>query len=299
METNERILLLIKEKGPVLPVHISKEIKENILMTSARLSELISSNKLKISSIKVGGSPLYYLQGQEPKLQDFSGNLPGAEKKAYELLKQSKIIRESTAEPVIRVALRQLKDFAVPLQVTHENNTEVFWRWFLMDNKEAEPLIKHILLIKEKEEKKETINTTKSNLGQKEPTGLSEITMAKEKITSQVRKDPVKKPKMDRNLPNEISNFFSKNSISIIESKEVKKNSEMEFLIELKTQIGHIRYFCKAKNKRSISEGDINSALLQAQSRNLPLLFLTTGIIAKKVKDLIDSNFKNVICKEI
>ena len=54
METNERILDLIKEKGPLLPVQVSKEINDNILMTSARLSELLSAKQIRISNINLG-----------------------------------------------------------------------------------------------------------------------------------------------------------------------------------------------------------------------------------------------------
>jgi len=131
MEINERILSIIKEKGPILPVQASKEINETILMTSARLSELLTAKKIKISNLKVGGSPLYYFQGQENKLQNFTDNLNGMEKKAYDLLSQNKILKDSDQEPAIRVALRQIKDFAVPLQVIYDNRTEIFWKWYL------------------------------------------------------------------------------------------------------------------------------------------------------------------------
>ena len=149
MEINERILAIIKEKGPILPVQASKEINETILMTSARLSELLSAKHIKISNLKVGGSPLYYSAGQEAQLQKFTDNLNGMEKKAYDLLLQNKVLKDSEQEPAIRVALRQIKDFAIPLQVNYENKTEIFWKWYLIDIKEAEPLIKNKLSTKE------------------------------------------------------------------------------------------------------------------------------------------------------
>src|SRR3989338_2612856 len=145
METNERILAIVKEKGPILPVHISKEINDSILMTSARLSELLSSKKIKISNLKVGGSPLYYFPGQESKLQNFADNLHGVERKAYDILSENKLLRDSSQEPAIRVALRQIKDFAIPLQVNYENKTEIFWKWYLTDSNEAELLIRDVL----------------------------------------------------------------------------------------------------------------------------------------------------------
>src|SRR3989338_3139236 len=136
MATNEQILELVKQKGPILPIHISKHINDNILMTSARLSELLSYKKIKISNIKVGGSPLYYFEGQEIKLQNYADNLGSKEKKAYDMLLENKLLRDTTQEPAIRVALRQIKDFPIPLQVNYENKAEIFWRWYLTDNNE-------------------------------------------------------------------------------------------------------------------------------------------------------------------
>ncbi len=79
---NEKILQLLKLKGPVIPAQISKEIETNIIMASAYLSELSSNNLVKISNIKIGGSPLYYLLGHEHRLQDFSNKLHEKEKKS-------------------------------------------------------------------------------------------------------------------------------------------------------------------------------------------------------------------------
>src|SRR3989344_7962979 len=115
MDVREKIIAFIKIRGPVLPVQVSKEIKLDILMSSAYLSELVSNKKLKISYLKIGGSPLYYAQGQEAKLQNFTSNLHEKEKRIYELLSQKKILRDNELEPLSRATIRQIKDFAVPL----------------------------------------------------------------------------------------------------------------------------------------------------------------------------------------
>ena len=93
MEISEKILSIVKTKGPILPVGIAKEINTNILMASAYLSELVSNKKIKITYIKVGGSPLYYVDGQEHKIQNFQGNLHEKESKTYDLLKKNKLLR--------------------------------------------------------------------------------------------------------------------------------------------------------------------------------------------------------------
>ena len=294
METNERILSLVREKGPILPVQASKEINENILMTSARLSELLTSKQIKISNLKIGGSPLYYSQGQEHKLQNFTDNLNGVEGKAYNLLSQNKILKDSEQEPAIRVALRQIKDFAVPLQVNYKNKIEIFWKWYLVENKEMELLIKNRL-----SEKKEATSEKKLQKQQERISQEKLLDVPKEEIH---KKEEIKKIKktIDKDLfLKNIHNFFNKSRINIIEKYDIKGNTEIDFLIGIQTTIGNLKYFCKSKNKKKISDADLSSAVIQSQSKNLPLLFLTNGILTKKAQEMLNNEFKNITFKRI
>ncbi|MBW2993679.1 hypothetical protein KY317_03845, partial [Candidatus Woesearchaeota archaeon] len=55
--------------------------------------------------------------------------------------------------PAIRVALRNLKDFAVPLTVSQGDKKEIFWRWYLLSNQEATVQIQNLLETLPKEPK--------------------------------------------------------------------------------------------------------------------------------------------------
>lgn len=295
MEINEKILSIIREKGPILPVQASKEINENILMASARLSELLSSKRIKISNLKVGGSPLYFFSGQENQLQNFIENLNETERKAYDLLLKNKILKDSGQEPAIRVALRQIKDFAVPLQVNYDNKTEIFWKWYMMDNKEAEPLIKDKLTTK-----KETIpeKTTPPTLQTKPIENIQQEKPINRTKDTTPRKEPIKKS-IDKNIfLNTTQNFFNRNNINITQ-QITKKSSELDFIIKIQTSIGDLKYFCKAKNKKKITDADLSSAAIQAQSKNLPLLFLTNGELTKKSQEILNNELKNITFKKI
>ena len=328
MATNEDILNLVKQRGPILPVQVSRQINDSILMTSARLSELLSNKKIKISNIKVGGSPLYYSDGQESKLQDYSDNLGSKEKEAYNLLKEKKVLRDSALEPAIRVALRIIKDFSIPLQVNYENKTEVFWKWYLIQNDETQEKINEILSKKEitKEETIQKEDITKKY--QAHPTTEKQDTITRqeiepiqkitedsikkyptekiiqnpEKTKDETKKETTKRPRQitDKNfLSNKTNNFFNRNNIEKIDEKEIKKNLEMDFVVELETSIGKAKYFCKTKNRKKINESDLSTAMMQAQSKGLPLIFITTGKISKKAKEMLNTDFKNIIYKEI
>ena len=93
-ELKEKILSTFKQRGPSLPVHIAGATGLSILFASAFLSELFSEKKIKISHMKVGSSPIYFLPGQEHLLENFSQYIKGKEKETFLLLKEKKILKD-------------------------------------------------------------------------------------------------------------------------------------------------------------------------------------------------------------
>src|SRR3989338_2178112 len=105
LETRERIISFVKSKGPVLPYQI----------------------------------------GKENLLQKYSSNLHEKERRAYELLSQKKVLEDSSLEPLTRVALREIKDFAVQLNIRTQSKNFIFWKWYLCSDEEAGAMIKSFL----------------------------------------------------------------------------------------------------------------------------------------------------------
>jgi hypothetical protein len=318
-DTKGKILQFIQGKGPVLPADIARHISSNILIASAHLSELSSNGKLKISNVKVGGSPLYYIPGQESQLQNFADNLHEKEKKAYDLLLQKKILNDGHSEPVIRVALRAIKDYAVPLQVNFKGGSEIFWRWYLLTNKEAEELIRETIKetqppiktqtpqeqpspekIEEKQVKKTIEKPTNQEI-QKKIQPLSEKTKP-ETPNPETKKlqDKKKKPvKTDHNeFLNTISNYFNRNKINTL-SKEIIRKTEIDFIVQVPSAVGNLEYYCKAKNKKKINDADLASAFAQGQLRKLPVLIITNGELTKRAKEMLQKDFKGIGIKHI
>jgi len=151
MRDQEKILYFLKVVGPTIPSKVAKHINTEILLASAYLSDLTAQGKVKISNLKIGGgSPLYYLPGQEEQLYHFAaGNLNPKDYQVLEVLRQQKILRENSLDLLSKVALRSLKDFAVPLQVTVGGNRELFWRWHLLSDEEASASIRQMLMVRE------------------------------------------------------------------------------------------------------------------------------------------------------
>ena len=305
LELRERIVGIVKSKGPVLPVHISKEIGSNILMASAHLAELTASDRLKISTIKVGGSPLYYLPGQESMLQRYITNMNDKEKKAFDLINQSKILRDSEQEPVIRVALREIKDFALPLNVTHNNNKEIFWKWYLTSNDEAEQLIKDKLQILEKPIEEKITEKVKNEEPKKiEPLQKQLKEKPLETLQKEIKQKPIEprkyrsRDKEDNFLKN-IMKFFEKNQINVISSEVIKRNSEIEFIVEIPSVVGNLQYYCKARNKKKINDSDLSNAYVKGQLKRLPVLVLSPGDLSAKAQEMIGRELNNLTFKKV
>ncbi len=290
METRDKILEIVKAKGPVLPVQVSKEIGSDILMASAHLAELTASNRLKISSIKVGGSPLYYLSGQEAMLQKFTENMNDKEKKAFDLLQQNNVLRDSEQEPVIRVALREIKDFAIPLNVNYNNNREIFWKWYLASNEDAEQLIKEKLQIFEKPIEKIQTEAKEREIEEKP------LQQAQKQIKTQKKYKP--RDKEDAFMK-DIIKFFEKNKINVISTDVIKKNSEMDFIVEIPSVVGNLQYYCKARNKKRLSDADLSNAYVKGQFKKLPVLMISTGELSAKAQEMLERELNNVTFKKI
>jgi len=290
---DEKILQLIKLKGPLLPVHIVREIGWNTILIGAALSDLSSKNLIKISHTKIGGSPVYYVSGQEYKLQNLYKYLHEKEKKAYDLLKQKRVLRDKTLDPVNRVALRNIKDFAKALEVVIKDNREIFWKWYLTSNAEAEVIIRDILSKELPRKIKEEVKKIKKpELKRAEK---QEIAEEQEKL------EPRKKELIEETSPflNKIKDYFAKNKIEILEQKIIRKTSEAEFIIKVPSSIGNVRYYCKARSKKRFNDSDLSNAYVQGEIKKLPVLFLITGELTKKAQNLLEEQFKNLTVKRI
>jgi len=321
MDVQDKIISLLKDGGPTIPSKVAKHINTNILFASAHLSDLVSQGKVLISNLKIGGSPLYYLSGQEARLYDFAlGNLNTKDLKVLDKLKEKKVLRESSLDLLSKVSLRSLKDFAVPLKVNFYGNVELFWKWHLLPQEETNQAI-HDLLEKsidrekkvepveepkkEKEEIEEPIPVVNEEAPKKIPKAesLQEVqkTLTGEKKLSKKKKTAVKHKKARQDeLLLQIERYFKKLDVAINEHKIIRKDSELDLLVNVPSVVGDIIYFCKAKNKNKCDERDISSAYMESLMKKVPLLFLYSGELTKKAKLMIESKaFENAVIKKM
>jgi len=145
MITADQVFEYIRETGPVLPKDISAHFGIDTLFASAYLSELSSKGMVQVSNIKVGGSPLYYTSDQKEKLSVYRENLHEKEQKTYEFLKSAKVLEDLSLDLVDRVALRKMKDYAIPLNVVMGYEKRLFWKFFTVSDGEAQQIISAII----------------------------------------------------------------------------------------------------------------------------------------------------------
>ncbi|MFP4111959.1 MAG: hypothetical protein ACLFPQ_05175 [Candidatus Woesearchaeota archaeon] len=233
MSKNDKIFEIVKYKGPMLPVQIVKEMggssQTNTFFVGAMLSELVTAGRLRLSHVKVGGSPLYYAPGQEEKLQDYSKYLHEKERRVYEKLKSEKILRDKILTPVERVCLRNIRDFAKPLEVSLKEK-ELFWKWYLFSNRDAEPIIKDML--------KEDIGRSRQEEQKKEANQFSE-----NRQPEASRNDvgtPTARELAERNGSNQDSSSYQEKKQDPEEkdlsAKKIDENKKEEFIGESSSQ---------------------------------------------------------------
>jgi len=337
---DDKVIALLRSRGPLLPSDIARQLRTNTFFAGAHLSALLESRKVRVSSIRIGSSPLYYLEDHKFKLESFADHLDQKDKRTFDLLKQKKILKDKDQDPLTRVSLRNIKDFAVQLNVKTANSQEIFWKFYSVSDEETNKLIKESLeppIIKQqpaaekqlpeeapKEVKQEQLEMNKEKPRPeikktdmpKEETHLEkevkhtqqkpilkEKPRIKEHIQEKLVQEPVQQKKeivqekqiIKGEFYDRIIASFAEKNIIIENIEMVKNNKEYDFTIRIPSPAGELAYYCKAKCKKRVNEGDLSSAVLKAQSKRLPALFLTDGDLTKKAEKSLNEEMKDQI----
>ncbi len=314
MNRRDAALDFLKRNGPSLPSALAHYLGSSIIIASAVLSELAAHKLVKISKLKIGGSPVYYLSGQEPQLESiFYSRLNDKDKKTYDLLKSKRILKEDELDPLTRVSLRNLGDFAVPISVNISGEKLLFWKWFLVDEAELKSLLDSYF-----DKKKNTVNNNPSNIENRDKESnvenikrdkeiKREAQSNKEKENEKANNKEVKKEKKEggleefidknkSNKPFDISNVdsdFFKSAVDFLKSSNCQiisysklSKREMEFVVDFSSPFGSMRLYCYAWDKKKFNDSDISKVFLNAYLKKLPAVLLTKGELTKKAKNL-------------
>ncbi len=315
MPQPDEIVSFIRSKGPVLPVDIAKFLNTNIIFAGAHLSELTSRGLVKVSSVKVGGSPLYYLPGQEARLQEYSERLHEKELRVYEILRNELLLKDSEQTPLSRVALRQMKDFAKPVEVKIGEEQQLFWRWYLLPMEEVEAKIREKYLPKKPEPVKEIPKPVEAIKQDMPEAAKPKLIEPKKQMMPEPVESPRQLPQKPRPLQTQLKpesvpaeekplsssqylgqavKYFEQNRIDVLQEEILKKGVHAWYLLKVPSAIGTIIYYAEAKSKKRINEADLSEALVRGSNKKLPVLFLTNGKLTKSTEAMLENEFKAI-----
>lgn len=324
----DKILDVVKQ-GPTVPNKIVKIVGGDTMLIGAILSTMISTGEVKYSILKVGGSPLYYVPDQESKLEEFISYLNDKDQKTVRVLKDQKIIQDSAQDPLTRVSLKTVKDFAKSFEIVIGEKKELFYRYFLIPREEAELLAKKHIAEQEKtsqeimvDEKSssldkvaaiqhavsnESIEIQTDPLPEKPFVDLSEEPVVehkkkkheeihrKEKVESEIS-DSINAVSDKKDFFETIKKHFHEKNLDIISKEKIKKT---EYTLVLKNHDSNEYSYCVAKDKKTVNEGDLSTAFVFAHQKKMPCIFLLTGHLSKKAESMTQKEFKDMIIEKI
>lgn len=300
-EKKNKIVNFLQVNGPTLPVRISKVIEMEPVFASAILSELYNDKRIKMSHMKIGSSSLFFLPGQEEKLQDFIENLKTIEKEVFFKLKEQKILFDESEDPAIRVAVRGMKDFAIPF----EHDGKQCWKFVSVTNEEVENFF-HPKEIKEKK-KEEVKEKVEEKVEEKEDDKVAEKKeveksekKAEKKIWKSNKVEGVVKPEENEKVLDvfdetksefyeEVKKFLKKNDIEIIDEIQADKK-EVVAKIVVKSKISDLNYLLIAKNKKSVNREEVNVVLQRSSYHKMPCILILRKEPSKSVMNMLKEN---------
>jgi hypothetical protein len=281
-QKKKQIIAFLNEKGPSLPVRIAKAIDMVPIFTSAILSELLGERSIKTSNLRVGASALYLIPGQEVRLEEHIENLKSVEKEAFAKLKEKKVLLDERETPVMRVALRSLRDFAVQLN----ENDKIIWKYAFISDDEAEDILNKK---QKREEPKKEETSQPEIIKEEEP---KKVVIEKPKKVEKKKIEKTIEKEIDHESPeflSELKDFLNKKKVDLIKEIEVNKK-EVVAIVKLKSTLGDLDFLLVAKNKKATNEEEINQAIQRAHHEQMPCLYIIRKEPSKKILSLIELN---------
>jgi hypothetical protein len=289
-EKKRKIISFLENSGPSLPVRIAKTIEMDPVFASAILAELLETKQVKTSKMKIGSSPLYYLENQSQELEKHTDNLKSIEKEAFLKLKENKILTDEKEEPATRVALRNIKDFAIPFKFEEK----IMWKYAFATEEEIKERLspKEEMPEEEVEEEPEEEVEEEPEIPKAWEAKKEEIQKARQeskKIEPILEKTEEETKKDNKTFLEKVENFLEEKNTKIISIEEVDKKK-----VIAKTESESKTALLFAFNKKKIDEQELMKCYKKAKASNLPYHIIILGDLTKKMNETIDA-YKKLI----
>jgi hypothetical protein len=134
----EDVLAAIEKIGPAQPIDVRKELRQgDSVLIGALMSEFVAEGKLRITATRRGGSPFYYDPTKPERLEVIRQWLNEKDRRTIAMLKEQKVMREDSQDPLVRVGLKNTPDFSMRM----EADGVTYWRYFLIPEDDAVKMI--------------------------------------------------------------------------------------------------------------------------------------------------------------
>lgn len=222
--TKDNLLRYVREKKFVTPTTVSEVFDTSTMIASAALSGLSKEKHISITFLKLSSSPYYYDPKQKEALAELGEkHYKGIDKEVFKHLKEQQLIADHSLTVPQRMVIESLKDFAIPLEISHDSKKMIFWVWYLRDLVETKKQISGYL--KGNDTSKPETKSTKTITKKKPQESKQQLKKAFEEVAPLRVPEPKKVPEFDspslgfENDQTEdfIENFLRKNYLKIEE----------------------------------------------------------------------------------
>jgi hypothetical protein len=268
-EKEEKIMQLVRMSGPTLPNAVAKQLNTEIYLASAILSGLVQNGHLKLSSRRIGSSPLYYVPGQENRVRErLHKELNELEKKTLERVKDLKVAFTEELYPQERFLVNELKDFVEALTLNSDGQELKLWKHYSVSQDELNSIINsklHKIEPKQELTQLEVQQTLPQPVQQ--PQSVEEIKPLsiftdppkQESVETskpkRVRKEHI--PKQDSEFEKKVHEYLKEKKIEIISTKGKKGEAIHE--ASLPTALGAQNLLIKISSKPNVAESEIST----------------------------------------
>jgi hypothetical protein len=276
----EKIFALIQQFGPMLPVEIASKTNLDSFMANAYVSELIADGKVRASKDKIAQSHLYYIKGQEPRVQN----------RLIEINNQSKKTASTYAPSHVNVTPEVIaKRDAFAQRLKEIEHAE-------MQRQAQQPRPAPPSPQKPKEQHyppSTPLRMSKPQFRSPEPKPSFEMRPSPSFEMKNIVDEPKKEDFIGKGM-----DWIRLEGLDIIEELSSKRN-EVELLIKARTHFGMANFYVKIKQKKSITEADLIAVYAAAMEQRCHGVLLTNGQLAKSAEAFLEEKKGIIKVKQI
>lgn len=294
MSRLDDIFNIVKQQ-PVLPIEIAPKLNLDSFMTKAFLDQLVEAGKLKMTSEKISGVPVYFTAGQEliadSKIKKLLGIKPTAKTFAA-VVPQSPALEQKRAEFKARLEEIEKREEEQKKSKAGIQKPKVARPKTEIAKVKAEAPKPKIEILVKREEHKLIAPVVR------------EAEIKPEEITPKVVVEQEPKPSIEAQVVSAVKKLITGAASPAIEltltqlnsagaeilSKEItKRGKEASIVAKIPSSIGPLQFLVIVQSKKTITRDDLSLAYAAGVDRKLPVLLYSPGKIAKPAKNYLET----------